>query len=209
VQASLGASTPRASAGASTGRPPSVGTVASSTNASAAMASSAPPSGTPASSPTQAPITARVPSGQTTVLRQPEVRRTQRGERPKRAANEETVRMGVAPDEGFAERGCAARVVIGRASGPLRTFFGGWRRIGRRARCGTPSALTGEAPVSLRAYLSEHSGRQLRGLAEVRPPLSRAKRPFRYGPSAASTPAGGRPPRIPHGVVAWHPRCRS
>jgi len=29
------------------------------------------------------------------------------------------------------------------------------------ARCGTPSALTGEAPVSLRAYLSEHSGRQL------------------------------------------------
>jgi hypothetical protein len=34
------------------------------------------------------------------------------------------------------------------------------------ARCGTPCALTGEAPVSLRAFRSEHSGRQ--GIASAR-----------------------------------------
>jgi hypothetical protein len=48
----------------------------------------------------------------------------------------------------------------------------------------------GEAPLRSGTSQSQHSGRQLRRLAAERPSLSRAKRPFRYGHSAASTPAG-------------------
>jgi hypothetical protein len=82
------------------------------------------------------------------------------------------------------------------------------------ARWGTPFALTGEAPVSLRAFRSEHSGRELRRLAAERPSLSRAKRPFRYRHSPASTPAGsgrqfGRPRFAWYTPLPWMRRAVS